>query len=77
MAGPVSPVYRTELTPLSFLERSAIVWPDKTAIIHGDREISYAEMAAHATRLGNALAASEISEGDRVAYPCPNIPEMP
>ncbi|MCL1587856.1 MAG: AMP-binding protein [Actinomycetia bacterium] len=72
----MSKVYRTELTPLSFLERSAIVWPDKTAILYGDREIDYAEMAAHATRLGHALTASGIGEGDRVAYLCPNTPEM-
>jgi fatty-acyl-CoA synthase len=72
----MSTVYRTELTPLSFLERSSIVWPDKTALIYGDDEMTYAEMAAHATRLGNALVASGISESDRVAYLCPNTPEM-
>ncbi|GBD84057.1 long-chain-fatty-acid--CoA ligase [bacterium BMS3Abin02] len=70
------PVYRTELTPLSFLERSAIVWPDKVAIVHGDREISYAEMAEHTTKLAQALRASDIEPGDRVAFLCPNIPEM-
>lgn len=72
----MSAVYRTELTPLSFLERSAIVWPDKIAIVYGNAELTYAEMAAHATRLGNALISSGISEGDRVAYLCPNTPEM-
>jgi fatty-acyl-CoA synthase len=30
-------VYRTELTPVSFLERSASLFPDKIAIVHGDR----------------------------------------
>ncbi len=72
----MSAVYRSELTPLAFLERSSTVWPDKTAIVHGDREITYAEMARHTTRLGNALLASGIEEGDRVAYLCPNVPEM-
>ena len=72
----MSTVYRTELTPLSFLERSSIVWPDKTAISYDESEMTYAEMAAHATRLGHALAASRISPGDRVAYLCPNTPEM-
>ncbi|MFV2000046.1 MAG: acyl--CoA ligase family protein [Acidimicrobiia bacterium] len=76
MERPIDAVYRTELTPLSFLERSSIVWPDKTAISHGEREITYAEMASHATRLGNALTASGIGAGDRVAYLCPNTPEM-
>ncbi|GMR02173.1 MAG: AMP-binding protein [Acidimicrobiia bacterium] len=76
MERPIIPVYRTELTPLSFLERSAIVWPDKVAIVHGDREISYAEMAKHTTRLAQALRASGIEAGDRVAFLCPNVPEM-
>jgi fatty-acyl-CoA synthase len=51
----VRAVNPTELTPLSFLDRSAIVWPNETAILYGDREINYAEMAGNATRLGHAL----------------------
>ena len=35
--------YRTELTPLDFLRRSAYVYPDKTAVVHGDRSYTYAE----------------------------------
>ena len=69
-------VYRTELTPLSFLERSSLVYPHKTAIVDGDRRITYLEMADQATRLANALARSGIGPGDRVAFLCPNIPEM-
>ncbi len=69
-------VYRTELTPLSFLERAAIAFGDKTAISYGDRQISYSEMADEATRVARALEASGIEKGDRVAYLCPNVPEM-
>jgi fatty-acyl-CoA synthase len=69
-------VYRTELTPLSFLERAAIAFPEKTAIAHGDREISYSEMAALTTRVAQALRVSGVGAGDRVAFLCPNIPEM-
>ena len=69
-------VYRTELTPLSFLERSSLVYPGKTAIVDGDRRISYREMAGETTRLANALAQSGIGPGDRVAFLCSNIPEM-
>ncbi|VAV96587.1 hypothetical protein MNBD_ACTINO02-1167, partial [hydrothermal vent metagenome] len=72
----MTPIFRTELTPLSFLERSAIVYPNKVGIVHGDREITYAEMAEHATRLAHALKASGIEPGDRVAFLCPNTPEM-
>jgi fatty-acyl-CoA synthase len=66
----------TPLTPLAFLGRSAEAFPDKTAIVHGDRRVNYRELAAEATRLARALRASGIGPGDRVAYLCPNIPEM-
>jgi fatty-acyl-CoA synthase len=66
----------TALTPLALLGRSAEVFPDKTAVVHGDRRMSYREVAAEATRLARALQASGIGPGDRVAYLCPNIPEM-
>src|SRR3954452_9469668 len=66
----------TPLTPLAFLGRSAEVFPEKTAIVHGDRRVSYREVSGEATRLARALRASGIGPGDRVAYLCPNIPEM-
>jgi fatty-acyl-CoA synthase len=66
----------TSLTPLSFLARAADVFSDKTAIAYGDRRTSYSELAAEATRLAHALRASGVQRGDRVAYMCPNIPEM-
>ena len=66
----------TPLTPLAFLERSADVFADKTAIAYGARRTSYREFGAEATRLAHALRASGVRPGDRVAYMCPNIPEM-
>jgi fatty-acyl-CoA synthase len=69
-------VWRTPLTPLAFLGRSADVFADKTAIVHGDRTHTYAEFAAEATRVAHALRASGVGPGDRVAYLLPNVPEM-
>ncbi|GAB3583745.1 AMP-binding protein [Amycolatopsis endophytica] len=66
----------TPLTPLAFLERAAEVFPDKDAIVHGERRVSYREFAAEATRVARALRASGVEPGDRVAYLLPNIPEM-
>src|SRR5258708_4796837 len=66
----------TPLTPLAFLDRSAQIYPEKTAIVYGDRRINYTEFAAAATRLAHALRASGVKPGDRVAYLLPNIPEM-
>ena len=72
----MSAVSHAPVTPLRFLERSAEVFPDKVAIVHGDRRSTYREFAGEATRLARALQASGIEAGDRVAYLCPNIPEL-
>jgi len=72
----MSTVSHSSLTPLHFLERSAEVYPDKVAIVHGDRRTSYGDFASEATRVAHALHASGIDPGDRVAYLCPNIPEL-
>jgi fatty-acyl-CoA synthase len=69
-------VWNTQLTPLAFLRRSADVYPDKTAIVYGERRHTYAEFAAEATRIAHALRGSGVEPGDRVAYLLPNVPEM-
>jgi fatty-acyl-CoA synthase len=70
------PVFRTELTPLALLGRSAAVFPDKDAIVYGERRLTYRDFGAAATRLARALQASRIRPGDRVAYHMPNLPEL-
>ena len=72
----VDSVSYTALSPLSFLERSARVWPDKTAVVYGARRLTYRELAAEAQRVARALRASGAGPGDRVAYLMPNLPEM-
>ena len=69
-------VYRTELTPLSFLERSAYVFPDKVAVIHGARRYRYRQHQERVHRLASALRAAGLAKHDRVAFLCPNIPAM-
>src|SRR3989304_4809679 len=69
-------VYRTELTPVSFLERSASVFPDKTAVIHGARRYTYRQLQERVNRLANGLRAAGLAKQDRVAFICPNIPAM-
>ncbi len=69
-------VSNTALSPLSFLERSARVWPGKTAVVYGARRLTYSELAAEAQRVARALRASGVGPGDRVAYLMPNLPEM-
>jgi len=69
-------VSNTALTPLSFLERSARVFPNKTAVVYGKRRLTYRELAAQATAMAHAMRAGGIQPGDRVAYLMPNLPEM-
>jgi len=64
------------LTPLIFLDRSARIYPDKPAIIYGDKRYSYKEFGERANRLASALKANGLQKGDRVAFLCPNIPPM-
>jgi fatty-acyl-CoA synthase len=44
-------VYRTELTPVDFLWRSAYLLPDKVAIVHGERRYTYRDFAERVNRL--------------------------
>src|SRR5215210_930319 len=69
-------VYRTELTPVSFLRRSAYVFPDKTAVVHGDRRYTYKEFEERVNRLASRLRDTDLQKGDRVAFLCYNIPPM-
>ena len=69
-------VYRTELTPLSFLRRSACVFPEKTAVVHGDRRYTYREFEERVHRLANRLRDAGLRKGDRVAFLAPNIPAL-
>jgi fatty-acyl-CoA synthase len=64
------------LTPLSFLERAAAVFPQRTAIVHGARSLTYAEFYARARRLASALAKHGISRGDTVSVMLANTPAM-
>jgi len=64
------------LTPLSFLERSAAVYPEKVAVIHGERRYSYRELHDRCRRLAAALAGAGVGPGDTVSVMAPNGPAM-
>src|SRR5215207_7181842 len=69
-------VYRTELTPVSFLKRSAYMFPDKEAVVYGDRRYTYGEFEERVNRLASRLKDEGFQKGDRIAFLCPNIPPM-
>jgi fatty-acyl-CoA synthase len=62
------------LTPLTYLERSAGVFPDHTAIIHGKLRRSYRDFYARSRRLASALAKRGIGRGDTVSALLANTP---
>jgi fatty-acyl-CoA synthase len=64
------------LTPLQFIERTASVYPDKVALVHGARRQSWAETYARCRKLASALEKAGIGKGDTVTIMAPNIPEM-
>ena len=64
------------LTPLSFLERAAYVYPDRPAVVHGAQRLSWREVYARCRRLASALARRGIGLGHTVAAMLPNIPPM-
>ena len=64
------------LTPLSFLQRTAAVYPDATAVIHGKQRYSYRQFGERCRRLASALAARGVGVGDTVSVMAPNVPAM-
>jgi fatty-acyl-CoA synthase len=64
------------LTPLTFLERAAAVFPDRLAIAHGPLRRNYRDFYARARRLGSALARRGFARGDTVSALLANTPAM-
>ncbi|MEQ8825097.1 MAG: acyl-CoA synthetase [Filomicrobium sp.] len=71
-----NPANHQPLTPLTFLERAAKVYPNDTAIIHGKSRYTYSEFYARARRLASALASKYIAKGDTVSVMLSNTPPM-
>ncbi|MCR6632083.1 MAG: acyl-CoA synthetase [Magnetospirillum sp.] len=71
-----NPANFVPLTPLQFLERAASVYPNRTAIIHGEVRRTWAETYRRCRQLASALAKRGIGVGDTVAVMAPNIPEI-
>jgi len=66
----------TPLSPLSFLKRSADVYPDNTAIIHGERRLTYADVYSRCKKMASRLTQVGVQKGDIVSIIAPNIPEL-
>ena len=71
-----NPANFQSLTPLTFLERAALVFPDHAAIVHGSLRRSYREFHERTRRLASALARRGIRRGDTVSALLANTPAM-
>ena len=71
-----NPANHVALSPLSFLARSAQVFPDATAILYGGLRQNWAQTYRRCRQLGSALASRGIGRGDTVAVMLPNVPAM-
>jgi fatty-acyl-CoA synthase len=71
-----NPANFAALTPLNFLARSAAIYPDKLAVIDGDRRFTYREFAERCRRFADALRRRGIGKGDTVAVLAPNVPAL-
>ncbi|MFI5322571.1 MAG: acyl-CoA synthetase [Thermodesulfobacteriota bacterium] len=65
----------SELSPLTFIERAATVFPKRTSLIHGSRRYKWEETFERTRLLSSALRKRGIEKGDTVAVIAPNIPE--
>jgi len=66
----------TPLSPLSLLRRAASIYPDKAAVIHQQRGLTWGEVFYRCQRVASALAKRGIGKGDTVAILSANTPEM-
>ncbi|KWT67565.1 3-methylmercaptopropionyl-CoA ligase (DmdB) [Hyphomicrobium sulfonivorans] len=71
-----NPANYQPLTPLQFLQRAALAYPNHVAIIHGDQRFTYGEFYDRCRRLASALAAHGIGPGDTVSVMLANTPAM-
>ena len=71
-----TPANFAPLTPLSFLKRTASVYPDRLAVVHGDRRFTWRETERRCRALASALTGLGIGKGDTVAVFAPNVPAI-
>src|SRR5882762_10250583 len=71
---PPNPANWAALTPVSFLSRTADVYPAPIGVIHGARRFTWSEVHERCRRFASALQGLGIASGDTVAVMAPNVP---
>ena len=73
---PRNPANHAPLSPLSFIERTAEVYPDRLAVVHGSLRQTWRDTYARCRRLASSLRAAGLGKNDTVAVMLPNTPPM-
>lgn len=71
-----TPANYVPLSPLTFIERAAYIYPDRVAIVHGEQRFTWAQTFERSRRLASALAQRGLGRGDTVAIMGYNTPQM-
>lgn len=71
-----NPANYVSLSPLTFLKRSADIYPNKVACTYGERKITWGETYQRCVKLASVLSERGIGKGDTVSAMLPNIPAM-
>ena len=64
------------LSPISMMRRAASIYPDKPAVVYGDRRVSWGEVYRRCASVSAGLTRRGIGRGDTVAVLSANLPEM-
>ncbi len=73
---PQTPANHAPMSPLSFIERTAEVYPQRLAVVHGDVRQDWASTYRRCRQLASALSQAGIGKNDTVAVMLPNTPPM-
>jgi len=71
-----TPANHVPLSPLSFLERTAAIFPDRTALIYNDRHYTWSQVQDRVRRVASSLTRLGIGAGDTVSVMAANTPEL-
>ena len=73
---PQNPANVVALTPLSFLQRSADIYPQREALVYNERRYNWSQLRSRCTRIASSLAARGIGKNDTVSVFAFNTPEI-
>ncbi len=73
---PQCPANHEPLSPLNWLARSAAVYPDRTAVVYGDRRLTWSTVQQRAQAFASQLVAAGVAPGDVVSVLAYNTPEL-